>query len=327
MRVVLLTVADPEIGLGHLYRCDALAQALALEGASATLVVASQTGEKWLRARAPESPFRMDSWNDRVGTTRSSIQDVDLIVVDSYVIAADVRACLVDQAVTVAWFDDLGEEIPDRGIIINGGPGARFVPYPPSRERTYFLGLDYQVLRPPFWSRPMRRVRPRVERIGVMIGGTDPFGLGPAIAGNLVELSPGDRAVTLFGAGNHVVDPAVRQTGFLDPMSVRDAFDDLDFLVTAAGQTVSEAVSRGLPCVLVQTAENQTLNVKGWNTLGVSLLAGFPGDSDLDDRIVALCRHWLLEGARREVALIAENLELWRSAARLATALVHFTGL
>jgi len=322
MHVVLLTVADPEIGLGHLYRCDALAQALTLEGASPTLAVSCRTGEEWLRAHAPESPYELAIWNDRVSVARNSIRDMDLVVVDSYVISNEVRKYLVGQPVLVAWFDDLGEEIPDRGIIINGGPGAQYISYPPTPERRYLLGLDYQVLRRPFWSRSTKRVRSSVEQIGVMIGGTDPLNSTERIVSLLLRFTSAQ--VVVIGRRPLGLEDGDRMTtmGFMTARGIRETFRHLDLLISAGGQSVAEAVSQLLPVLIVRTVDNQRLNVRGWTTRGCSLFIGDvrePGwQRSLRSRLLDVSS----QSIRRGLCSACRRFEIHRSTRRLALSLI-----
>ena len=66
-------------------------------------------------------------------------------------------------------------------------------------------------------------------------------------------------------------------TGFLDAQGVKSLFDSLDLLISAAGQTIAEAVSCALPIIMINTVDNQCINYKGWNEKYYVALKG--GDS------------------------------------------------
>lgn len=272
-RVVLLTVADPEVGLGHLFRCDALVQAMLMHSdVEARLFIACSAGKEWLEKRAPESPYSLEKWNTDADITGKIIREADMVVVDAYTISYEVWEELRGHP-RLAVFDDTGEKPPFEGFLINGSPGAHFVGYEHIPGRTLLLGTDYQVLRPSFWKRTERNVRENIKTVLIMAGGTDHVNSVETMVQAAKEALPADVEIKVIGSYNED-DNRVKSTGFLDAAQIKEEFDNADLLITAAGQTVAEAVSCALPAIMVQTADNQEMNVRGWEEKGTAIYSG-----------------------------------------------------
>jgi len=319
MQACLLTVADPEVGLGHLYRCDALAAALAQQGVATTLIVACSAGHNWLAARAPETPWEIASWNQDATATKSAIGNAHLVVVDAYDIAPEVQRIIQNAAENPVYFDDYGATVPERGVLINGSPGAGLIGYPERPGLTLLLGTDYQVLRPPFWNQTTRTVRETVQSVGVMLGGTDHHGLMNSVLSVVRRAVP--QAATVYAVGVNSIPGAidgVYPTGRLTAQEVKSMFDSLDLLITAAGQTVAEAVSCALPTIMIQTADNQEWNMRGWVARNSAKFVGSPGEYGFVERLVTQLGKLLHPTERLELAASAAECRLSHSTISLA---------
>jgi len=320
MRAVFLTVADPDIGLGHLYRCDALATALAERGADVLLVVDCRAGHEWLASRAPENPWTIGRWTDDPETTLAVMANADRVIVDAYDVEERVRKTISETLPDPVYFDDFGSNIPKRGIVINGSPGSHLIDYPESPGLVLLLGPQYQVLRKPFWQSTNRTIRGQVEAVGVILGGTDHRGLIDQVLPAVRNSVRSEATVYAIGVEPDAIRQAgVKATRRLTAQQMKELFDRLDLLVTAAGQTVAEAVSCELPTVMIQTAENQTYNVDGWLQQRSAVLA---------EKVEGIGKAVsLLDSATRRRELIATiNTEMLRKATRrLASYLIPKT--
>ncbi len=319
MRAIFLTVADPHIGLGHLYRCDALATALNERSVDTTLVVDCRSGREWLAARAPETAWTIAPWTDTPAEAQRAITDADGVIVDAYEIVPEVRRLLAERDDAPVWFDDYGSNIPEHGIVINGGPGAHLVGYPERPGLALLLGTDYQVLRKPFWQPTDRIVREDIDSVGVLLGGTDHGGLANEVLSIVRRTVPSDTTVYAIGAEPVVGLPSdIKATGRLTAQEMKNLFDALDILVAAAGQTVAEAVSCKLPTLMIQTAENQEYNVRGWLSLGCAI-----GNHDGDDNshLAEQLRRAALYQTRQHLKKACETIKIG-SPERLCTALL-----
>ncbi len=293
MHATFLTVADPHIGLGHLYRCDALATALNDRDIETTLVVDCRSGRDWLNSRAPETRWIVAHWMEGATTTDAVISNASQVIVDAYGITQNVRLAIDDSVEFPIYFDDYGTNVPKSGIVINGSPGAQLVGYPKRPGLKLLLGTDYQLLRKPFWDPTNRTIRTDIESVGVLLGGTDPRGITEKVLEIVRDATPKNARVYAIGVDSYTVSHTdIHGTGRLTARGMKNLFDQLDLLVTAAGQTVAEAVSCRLPTVMIQTANNQRYNVLGWTKEHTATFAGTDAEikssSRLSDTVISL---------------------------------------
>ncbi|WP_319416103.1 hypothetical protein [Marispirochaeta aestuarii] len=267
-RVRLFTVADPEIGLGHLFRCDALAFAFVQQNIPAELVIGCKAGIDWIREKPLYSSWRLRNWTNDADCIEKELEDCEIPVFDAYRVEKSVWDAVRNSNREVVVFDDYGEKPYFKGILINGSPGADLVGYKDLPDRQLLLGPLYQVLRPPFWEKTHRIIRRKVESVGIMLGGTDHRGLFPAIIKTVRNMLPYD--VVIYVIGNDKIASDLNKvivTGFLNARDLKTLFIAMDFLITAAGQSAAEAVSTFLPTITFLTVDNQKYNYIGWNDM------------------------------------------------------------
>lgn len=322
MRAVVLTVADPEVGLGHLSRCEALAHALTgLSSGPVDVLVATRSGRQWLGQRSGFERSRSSEWLASSQLTREAVRNAEVTVLDAYSVPAPVWQTVEEMSRHLVVFDDHASALPQRGVVVNTSPGALQLPYPDRPELRLLLGPRYQPLRPAFWTRSARAVRADVSNVLVAMGGTDATGQLERIVRALRPCLPQKAIVKALG-NRGVPELGVEATGFLQAVELRRQLDACDLIVTAAGQTLSEAVSRQLPAVIFQTADNQAANAMGWDRSGVGAFAGTTGDPDLDQQLQATLTEVLRFDVRRSMAESAESFDLASSTQRLACAIL-----
>lgn len=317
MKIVLFTVADPNIGLGHLVRCDALAQALMMNNINAELIVDCHAGREWLAAKPLSSNWQIVNWTQNIQNFASWLQKCEIPVIDGYNIDERIWNLLQESDRKVVLFDDYGEKPELKGILINGSPGAPMIPYRKIPHRKLLLGYEYQVLRPPFWKTSIKSVNRSVRSVGVLLGGTDHRKLSSAIIQTLKELLPLGTIVHIIGQSSDQKEfDDLVVTGILNAEGMYNLFNSLDLLICGGGQTVPEAVACSLPAVIMCLADNQKLNYQSWINTGAVIPAGVIV-GDLGNFIGSGFQTAVLRGmeykTRNECVRIAESLNLSKS--------------
>jgi spore coat polysaccharide biosynthesis predicted glycosyltransferase SpsG len=234
--VVLIADGGPQAGLGHLSRCSALAVALQRQGAALRTL-----------SLGLEEPL------DRYGVRWEPVDEphadgADVIVLDSYIIDAELRARLAANAPLVAFADDDGD-ITDATLTIRSGAS--------SGRPNELAGLDYACLGPQFWSIQTPTTKERVERVLVATGAADHASASPRLAHGLGDALPGCGIAVVRGPYAPPADFLHGVRVVCTPESLFELLATADLVVTAAGQTMLEALAVGAPCVALVTAENQ----------------------------------------------------------------------
>ena len=221
--------ADPTAGRGHLSRCSAIAAALA------ELAVPT----RFLALGA--EPVTSEQLRETV--------EGSVLVLDTYD-AARRDAALAARPARLAVMLDEGEPPPGADLVI-GLP-----PWKDPEGGRALTGLPYACLQDEYWNPAAREVAKDARRVLVTTGAADRDGVGASLADAVAERDP-SLAVTLVAGDEHVPEPESEVAVLRGPASLHDALAETDIVVTAAGQTMLEALALGTPAVAIVTASNQ----------------------------------------------------------------------
>jgi spore coat polysaccharide biosynthesis predicted glycosyltransferase SpsG len=256
--------AGPRAGLGHLSRSTALVVALRCHGRR-VLPRLNGVGEPLERDGVAWEPLG-----------DGPLEEGDVVVIDSYLLdRAQIEACAARRPVVV--FHDGGRTAPPAGsalVVSVGGqsPGA-------------LTGPAWACLRPMFWGVPAAPIRPRVERILVAVGGGIVAG-GSALAADIAARLPEARVRFVVGPYSDEDRPAGVEI-VEAPDELLSEFRAADLVVTAAGQTMLEALAVGVPCVAVAVVDNQRAQLARLQETG-AVRAATPDDAaDLAAQLAA----------------------------------------
>lgn len=301
--VVLALRADagPEIGIGHVMRCTALAEAWQEAGGKAFLIacnlpdsVAQLLRRRRIECRELPEAATAGSGNDLERTISECDRGgADWIAIDGCHFSLELASRCKAAGLQTLWIDDLGAEVGDADLVLNQNPWAA-EPGEPA-DRRLLLGPSYALLRSEFRFAPLRRTGILTLRALVTLGGADP---GNA-TGSIVELlANAKRPITV----KIVVGPMNRHAAELERMAragtqieVQESPDDLrplfawaDVAITAAGSTCWELARFGVPMLVTTTADNQRGNAVALARLGAAIDLGPAGELTVDGVQAAL---------------------------------------
>jgi len=328
--IAFVTEGGPDVGLGHVSRCMALAGAAAARGAGASFVVPadpqvaslvrSVTAEVEVLAR------RLDPAGVLAALRRLS---PDVVVVDSYAATPELLAALRSLATLVA-VDDLADRRLPVDVVVNGSVAAEELPYDRTSGALFLLGARYALLDPGYATTPSRPARDRVERVLICLGGgRHGDAIGPALAavdrvldGGVVDVAAGP-----FDAGWGALDVPARDARnrvvvHRGRFGLRELMLEADVAISGAGVTLYELAATATPVVLVSMAGNQQPNFAAFERAGAVLAAGAAGDPGLDGAIESAFRRLAADRALREtMGARGRSLVDGRGATRVARAI------
>jgi UDP-2,4-diacetamido-2,4,6-trideoxy-beta-L-altropyranose hydrolase len=275
-RVVFVTDAGGEAGLGHFKRCAALARALAAHGVAAEALVCSPA-DVGLAAVAPDLTLtRLDWW----GAPRRVLDGVagrqpDAFVVDSYHADGPLFETLRREAPVVA-IDDLADRPLPVDAIVNGAWYAERLAYRTPAEALVLAGVRYALLDPAFGVAPAPRRHTCVERVLVTLGGATPASDVAAVASTVRTALPGAALDVAVGVVAVDLPPQPGVTVHRAVPSLRPLLVAADLAVTAAGMTLYECLATATPTVALCVADNQRPNFAQLGAAGVIAPADLP---------------------------------------------------
>jgi spore coat polysaccharide biosynthesis predicted glycosyltransferase SpsG len=326
-RIVFVTEGGPEVGLGHVSRCLAIARAARAEGARVSFLVPPEPRVAALLRGMPVEVTAY-SWPDDAEGALEVLRGLgpDAIVVDSYKAAPVLLGAMRVLASPVVAVDDTAERTLPVDLVVNGGIAAESLPYARTAETTLLLGSRYALLDPDYADLPERSPADRLGRVLVTLGG----GLNTAdvtaavqaadavLIDGVVEIAAGP-----FAAGTRVLDDVARAARnrvviHRDRFGLRDLMLAADLAVCGAGMTLYELAATGTPAITVCMAANQRPNAEAFARAGAAPTAGRAGDPGLGAAVEAALRRLVPAPARAEVAARAHRLVDGCGAARVA---------
>jgi UDP-2,4-diacetamido-2,4,6-trideoxy-beta-L-altropyranose hydrolase len=274
MTAFLLPDGAAQSGLGHLYRCRHLADALR-KHIDAVLLI-------------DEAPASLLAALDRDGITwrrRTVADDVikDCVVVfDGYRFGESDFSQARRRGNRVVVIDDLASQDFDCDLIVSPGPQNKVADYRASPGCRFLLGSEYALINPCFYAQSYA-FRPDVRRLFVSFGGSDPRNLTllavEALANDELELE------VVVGAGYPDFDqlrraaPAnVRLHHDLPQQQVAKVMAECDAAVAAGGTTSLELAAVGVPAILFAFAENHLRPCLAFQAQGIAAFGGLIPD-------------------------------------------------
>lgn len=270
----IFSEGDKERGLGHLSRCSAYGAAWRQQGGTVHWVV---EGDELAQALLKGESVSWGNWQQQSASPRQAVA-----IVDSYSANLATLESISAGFQRVIYLDDTERLNYPRGLVIHASPGT---PSHQSGAASWQWGPRWQPLRPPFWSLPARtRVAARIERILIIMGGTDVRDLTPGLVAWLRRHRP----ETELEVVTREPDPRLegcRQHHRLDAEQMAGLMPRCDIAISSAGQVTYELARCGLPGILIGVADNQASQLAGWCSSDAFLSAGWWHEPALFSRL------------------------------------------
>ena len=279
------------IGLGHLSRCIALAEAFADVGVSSRFLGRFEAGgvRVLTRARMPFQDAGLVGSHEDLATTAAHAESAALTVLDSYGADADYVAALQRRAPPIALIDDFCRlQRYDCAAVLNFTVAASEFPYPCEQVRCC-MGPEYFLVR-----RQLRSLRSHakirrgpVTHVLIAMGGVDKNNLAGRVARILCDVNSSLEM-------NFVVGPAFPHLAELRDLlgetmnrQIKSGLDDLgeefdgaDLCICAGGLTKYEASYMGVPCAVLSQTSDQAAETVRFASRGLAFDLGWSDGSD-----------------------------------------------
>jgi UDP-2,4-diacetamido-2,4,6-trideoxy-beta-L-altropyranose hydrolase len=293
--LIIRAEASTEIGIGHVMRCFALAQAWQDSGGCSSFVMAE--GSALLEARLKSEEMEVMYLSDQPGSMDDASRTADLahernaswVVVDGYAFGAVYQQVIKDSGKRLLFVDDYGRaEHYCADIVLNQNIHAEEDLYTNRESYTkLLLGARYVLLRREFlkWQGWQREIPEVARKILVTLGGSDPDNVTLKVIQALAETQVEGLQVTIVvgDSNSHYRDleSAVRETNpkvslhlARNATNIADLMAWADVAVITAGGTLWELLFMGCPVMsFVKSAVQETIV----RALGCMLTVAYQG--------------------------------------------------
>lgn len=238
--VLMIADAGPGSGLGHLARCSALAAALGTRGVRCDL----------LASGAEQPPHAPLEWRAAPDVRVLAGSAPALLLLDSYRLdPQDVRAWFRPRRQVT--LHDAGPLPAASDLVLTTDPALA------GTQPNVIGGSELTCLGPGFWGLPPApSPAPRIRRVLVTTGGSDPGGYAVPLAEVTARSLPGAAVSLVRGPQASFPDPVGIRV-LERPPSLLGAMLEADLVVSSAGSSLLEALACGTPAVAILLAGNQ----------------------------------------------------------------------
>jgi spore coat polysaccharide biosynthesis predicted glycosyltransferase SpsG len=334
MEVLLLADGGGSMGVGHVIRSLALAEAAVAAGHDVVVaghfegsLVQGQLAAARVEVVQLAVPFAGHDLRPVIDLVKDRRPDV--LHVDSYEAPARPRE-LAEVLLSNVEDGTFGRRTAD--VVVDPTLGAELVARPDDGSTWLLLGSRYAPMRQRVIDARGVRGTGTAEhevarRVLVVMGGTDPVGLAPA-AVRLLASTGLALEVTVIAVGENGKWARAAARGSALSLSVLAPVDDLaammsgqDLVVSAAGTSVWELCCIGVPMALVWAVDNQRDGYDRVVAAGAALGLGGPAPGEAerhrDEHAVGLLRTALTDSRRRaDLARtgrdVVDGLGAWR---------------
>lgn len=307
----------PDIGMGHLMRCLALADAFPGEHD----IIFISKPDVSVKREIVDTRYDLVSIDenisheDEIRVVKDILKEhrIETFIADTFHIDSsndidEVYLSEIEKVVdrTVFISPKVSNELhPD--IVINGNVFAEELGYEDDEDTVFLLGPRYVLLRDEFQDLPNRGTDEKVQNILVTMGGADPSDLFPKVL----------KAIGMIDEDVHVdlmIGPAVKERDELirsieevefdaspvfDPEDVSGLMMKADMAVSAGGGTLYELAATGTPAIVLLQAENQVPVASAMEKEGTIMNLGF-GDKVNVEKLADAMMDLMNDPRRRE---------------------------
>ncbi len=286
-KIAIRLDTGPSIGLGHLIRCLALADELSLISDSKIIFICRSKLEGMIpypviyiekpyvtNEKIYEFPSIIDEIDE---LSRILIQEnVDCLIVDHYGAKDDYFKMIRNSVPYLVCIDDsLKRDVP-ADVVINGNVYGTDAQYGAGSLK--LKGSRYLLMRKEFRNVSPRQNHQTVKDLYITSGGADPCEFCSKISDALIKSFSAVRIHVIAGSNftqSYLKKLKGRRKLILHQNAdMKECMLNADFFISAAGSTLYELASCGVPSVCYVLADDQKLLAEYMNRKGTTYAAG-----------------------------------------------------
>lgn len=262
--IKVLTEGSSAFGFGHIVRCSSIIKYCVDNKLDYRFIVDGDESSEKIIA---QSNAEMLNWKNK-DFIRENIFSEDIVFTDSYHAELPLYNQIKKQANYLFIIDDL-KRLPYKDCtVINPNFSASLLDVS-DKENCYLYGEKFVLLRDEFVGKKNLILNEEVKRVLVTFGGSDILNLTPKVIAYLKSLDKNIQIDVVVGFGYNSMkeiekecDEQVKIHHNLSAKEMAELACEVDFAVSAAGQTVNELLKVGCPACFIEVIDNQRLNIE-----------------------------------------------------------------
>lgn len=287
VRIAIRADGNSSLGMGHLMRCLSIAGALKRQQAECVFLVAETNAGSFIEEKGFECIVLETDYKD-MESERARLEEIwqqqqfSLVLIDSYQITQNYLYFWMKHC-PVFYMDDMGTQQLQADGIVNYNVYAKELGYEQWNlaDTRLLLGAEYAPVREAFLQTPYF-VREQVSRIMITMGGSDMLNIAGRLSERLLPLL-GENVELMLICGRfnpHLeklqkLQKADKRVNVLvDVPDMWNKMAQADIAVSAAGSTMYELSTLGVPTICCYYVENQRRIAEGFAKVGSVINVG-----------------------------------------------------
>jgi UDP-2,4-diacetamido-2,4,6-trideoxy-beta-L-altropyranose hydrolase len=281
---------SPEIGLGHLTRCIALAQILKK---NFKITFFSKSIPDKIAGELSKNGFELIVIEEESSFLKT-LTERDIVVIDGYSFDTTYQKRIKVTGSKLVCIDDTYDQEFVADLIINHSPGIKATDYNARTYTRFALGLEYALLRPSFLTRAaIPRKIDKINSVLICFGGSDYENFTERTLNIVLSFSEFKRIVVVTGFAymftNSLIqraqsDQRVTHYHSIDENEMCSLMRKSDLAIVPASSIIIEALSQKMIVISGYYVENQK---KAYSTiLKTKLIFGIDDFSNFSEKIL-----------------------------------------
>ncbi|UHG92480.1 UDP-2,4-diacetamido-2,4,6-trideoxy-beta-L-altropyranose hydrolase [Spirosoma oryzicola] len=301
-KLIFRVDGGPQIGLGHIIRCMAIADMIKSLFRISFLVQNPSASVKSLITESSFDIVDLPETSDYAVDANNLINHLtgqEFVILDGYSFGSDYQKLIKRHCHTLIAIDDLIAWHQYADVVINHGGNARMSDYQAESYTRFLLGTDYSLLRKPFLEAGMRTSFKTLStfyphKVLVNLGGADPENISKRVVNSLLKETVANQIVVVAGAANTHYDLAeneeenrVQVRRNLTSQEMVSAIQECDVSILSCSTISYEAATVGKPFIGILTADNQSFLSQFYadNQIALAVLKKDFTDAELNDSL------------------------------------------
>lgn len=264
-KLIIRADGNGQMGLGHIYRCLALAQMLK-DHFQIIFLTCEQVAQEIITSYNFEVQLFSSTLTSEqeLQLIKNHVHDKAIVVLDGYHFGESYQRTLKEvlpQECKICGIVDESQERTFCDALINHNAHARLQDYLHTKieQKHLALGNSYLLLRDAFMAKKEWKSRNSLKRVLIAIGGADPKGYGPQMAKVIKEFNPEISVGLIAGSANAISDKRFIDDLYsnLNDRQMSELYQSNDLLIASASMTAWEACACHIPLAVLSWASNQ----------------------------------------------------------------------